>query len=434
MAPAARHRLLECFERPLRFAHDGMRARNPIDGISVHDAVRAQFLGSHDEFMQGAPPARVTGQDSQMGVVHHVRQAPDPFVVDQIVDRASRIGWVLGVRLACPRQVMDCNERLRALGGTPDGPTSIVRYRLKRFAVAAHEAQAHHQVGFEVVAGRVAAGCVDDRDGGVDLAELCQDETLAREIKRPCRRAFDRAFQPAQRLLEGTARRVQSRHARIRDLKRRVDLHCCGEASPGLRDITKTQGVEPDIGVDDRRQRIEPKCIAHVRGGLAVSALRRQHQATPDVCHGVARVQLDGPRERPLGARIVTLVLAYQTQRGVCLRQRRRKFQRPQGGRVGVRDRFAHGYVAVVAGARQRVRVGETRIGQCIAWIALDRLPEAVHRPPQRCLGALVEVVAPEEVQVVGIETPRRRLELWTLRSGRAGPHSGDDSACDLSL
>ncbi len=129
--------------------------------------------------MQGDPPALVTGQDAQMGVIHHVRQAPDPFVVDQVVDRATRIGWVLRVRLERPRQVMDGNERLRALGGSPDGPARIVRYRLERVAVPAHDAQTHHEVGFEVVAGGIAAGCLDDRDGGVDLAELRQDEPLA---------------------------------------------------------------------------------------------------------------------------------------------------------------------------------------------------------------------------------------------------------------
>ncbi len=114
-----------------------------------------------------------------MRVVHHVRQAPDPFIVDEIVDRALRIGGVLRVRLERRRQVTQRKVRLRALGGSPDGPARIVRDRLQRAAVPAHDAQAQHEVCLEAIAGGIAAGGLDGGDGGIDLAELRQDEALA---------------------------------------------------------------------------------------------------------------------------------------------------------------------------------------------------------------------------------------------------------------
>ena len=138
--------------------------------------------------------------------------------------------------------------------------------------------------------------------------------------------------------------------------------------------------------------------------------------------HRVTGVQRQRALERGLRRDEIALVVVDQPQRRVCLGKVGCKFQRTLGGGQRVCDRTHRRHVAVIARAQQRVCVGKARVRESISGVMLDGLLEVGHRAFQRCLCALVKMVAAEQVEIVSVDIlRRRRLTAHAPRRSCAG-------------
>ena len=114
-------------------------------------------------------------------------------------------------------------------------------------------------------------------------------------------------------------------------------------------------------------------------------------------------VEFDGPFRLPFGAVPVPVVpKVHERQRGMRLGERVVEFQRPDGGRFGLRQEVSGTLVA--CDRHRAVRFGQALVGQGIVLIERHRLSEQVDARLDFRRGQLVEVITSEQVKLVGLD------------------------------
>ena len=173
--------------------------------------------------------------------------------------------------------------------------------------------------------------------------------------------------------------------------------------------VVAAVGVDDgEVARDDRRHRIERLREPHLFERLVEAAHRHEaRHRVPVVRRRVGRVELDGQLELALGALPVPVLRRLDVrERRVRLRGVAVEHHRRRGARRRLRPdmrRLAHAVVR-----QQAVRVGEAAVRQRELRVLDDRLLEEVERLVQAFVGALIQVIAPLQIEVARRQVLRR--------------------------
>src|SRR6185295_7435708 len=133
-------------------------------------------------------------------------------------------------------------------------------------------------------------------------------------------------------------------------------------------------------------------CPPHARQAFAIPLMRE----------GMIGIEFQGPLERAFSVgQVPVIILQNGRQRGVGFPQRIVEFDRLQGGALS----FGTGarWRCVSPNSKLVIGVGQASPDQGVRWLLVEGLVKKCEALPKTIFGSLIPVVAPLEVEAIGI-------------------------------